>query len=120
MNRRDFLFLRRTPKGRVLELSCRALYMYAINANAGTKAPDQDVLAHEPWMGEPPTDFERAEDDHWLRQIERALQDVDVLALVDQEWLISTDIQAQLDTVLAEFRHRGGRIEVRTALNPEA
>ena len=89
MNRRDFLFLRSTPRGRVLELSCQALYMRTLAGDAPTTQPENTVFDHEPWMGEPPTDFEKPAGDDWLRQIENQLRDVDVLRLLDDEWLNS-------------------------------
>jgi hypothetical protein len=110
MNRRDFLFLRSTPRGRVLELSCKVLYMRALNAGAGVKSPADRVFEHEPWMGEPPTDFETTGVE-WLHQIEDELCNVDVLRLLDEEWLASTGISEQLEPLLTAFRNRGGRVE---------
>ena len=108
MNRRDFLFLRRTPRGRTLELSCRALYMRTLGAAAATQ-PETSVFDHEPWMGEPPTDFEPADD--WLQQIENQLRDVEILKLVDDEWLEPTGLSNHLDEVIRAFRARGGQVE---------
>lgn len=111
MNRRDFLFLRRTPRGKTLELSCRGLYMRAFNADTGTTSSESAVFEHEPWMGEPPTDFERAASGDWLAQIEQELRDVDVLRLLDEEWLASTGISERIEPLLQAFRARGGRVE---------
>jgi hypothetical protein len=111
LNRRDFLFLRRTPRGRVLELSCRDLYMRAVNAEAVPGQGEHSVYDHEPWMGEPPADFETSASDDWLRQIENQLKDVDVLTLLDDEWLKATPINDQIEPVIAAFRARGGRVE---------
>src|SRR5258708_27858053 len=109
MNRRDFLFLRRTTRGRTLELSCRALYMRTLDAAAATQS-DKSIFDHEPWMGEPPTDFERPADD-WLRQIENQLQEVEILKLLDDEWLEPTGLGDQLEPVIRAFRSRGGQVE---------
>jgi hypothetical protein len=111
MNRRDFLFLRPTPRGRTLELSCRALYMRTLDTRAPTTQSEGSVFGHEPWMGEPPTDFQKLEGDDWLRQIERQLEGVDVLKLLDDEWLKPTGIADQLEPLMTAFRARGGRIE---------
>jgi hypothetical protein len=111
MNRRDFLFLRRTPRGRTLELSCHDLYIRTLNANAPTTPSKEDIYEHEPWMGEPPADFQKSEGDDWLQQVEAQLRDVEILKLVDQEWLTPTGIHEQLGPVLNAFRARGGRIE---------
>jgi hypothetical protein len=111
MNRRDFLFLRRTPLGRTLELSCHDLYIRTLKANGPTTPSKEDVYQHEPWMGEPPTDFDQSAGDDWLRQIEAQLREVEVLKLLDQEWLTPTGINERLEPVLNAFRARGGRIE---------
>ena len=111
MNRRDFLFLRRTPRGRVLELSCQALYMRTLEGDAPTTQPKSTIFNHEPWMGEPPADFDKPSADDWLQQIENQLRDVDVLKLFDQEWLISTPISERIEPLLEAFRARGGRVE---------
>src|SRR5262245_60183906 len=108
MNRRDFLFLRRTPRGRTLELSCRALYMRTVDAAAATQSKTS-VFDHEPWMGEPPTDFETVDD--WLQQIENQLREVEVLKLLDDEWLAPTGLSKHLDEVIRAFRERGGQVE---------
>src|SRR5262249_16830163 len=111
MNRRDFLFLRPTPRGRTLELSCRALYMRTLDAQAPTTQADGAVFEHEPWMGEPPPDFHKSEAEDLVRQIETQLEGVDVLRLLDEEWLEPTGIGDRLDPLIAAFRARGGRIE---------
>src|SRR5215831_17393173 len=111
MNRRDFLFLRRTPRGRTLELSCHDLYIRTLNANTPTTSSKEDVYEHEPWMGEPPADFQKSEHDDWLRQVEAQLHDVEVLKLLDHEWLTPTGIADQLEPLLTAFRARGGRVE---------
>lgn len=111
MNRRDFLFLRRTSRGRVLELSCHDLYMRALNSEAVPAERASSLYDHEPWMGEPPTDFEISASDDWLRQIENQLKDVDVLTLLDEEWLKATPINDRIEPVIAAFRARGGRVD---------
>jgi len=111
MNRRDFLFLRPTPRGRTLELSCRALYMRTLDARATTTQSEGAVFEHEPWMGEPPADFQKSDADDWLRQVEAHLRDVEILKLLDQEWLTPTGINEQLEPLLTGFRARGGKIE---------
>jgi hypothetical protein len=111
MNRRDFLFLRRTPRGKTLELSCHDLYIRTLNAEAPTTQSKDDVYDHEPWMGEPPADFEKPADDDWLQQVERQLRDVEVLKLLDDQWLKPTGISARLEPLLTAFRARGGRVE---------
>ena len=110
MNRRDFLFLRRTPHGRTLELSCHDLYIRTLNSDAPTTHDKEAVYDHQPWMGEPPADFEKSGDD-WLQQVATQLRDVEVLKLLDEEWLTPTGIGERLEPMIAAFRARGGRVE---------
>ena len=112
MNRRDFLCLRTTPRGRTLELSCRGLYMRYLDSEclAGAE-PETSVFDHEPWMGEPPAVFARPTATELLDQIENDLRDVDVLRVLDGEWLSSTELKERIEPVLASFRARGGLVE---------
>src|SRR4029450_9094393 len=50
LSRRNFLRLRTTERGRLLEVSCRALFMRCADATI----VHEDVVGWEPWMGEPP------------------------------------------------------------------
>jgi hypothetical protein len=112
MNRRDFLCLRTTPRGRILELSCRALYMRHLDLEFLARAePEASELDHEPWMGEPPVVFVKRTADALLRQVESDLREVDVLQVLDGEWLTPTGLQEQMEPVFASFLSRGGRIE---------
>jgi hypothetical protein len=92
-------------------LSCHDLYIRTLTSHAPTTQSQQSVYEHEPWMGEPPADFDRPENDDWLTQIESQLRDVEVLKLVDDQWLNSTGISDRLQPVIEAFRARGGRVE---------
>jgi hypothetical protein len=85
--------------------------MRTLDAQAPTTPSDGAVFDHEPWMGEPPTDFQKSEGDDWLRQIEGQLDGVDVLKLLDDEWLKPTGIGDRLAPLIKAFRARGGRVE---------
>jgi hypothetical protein len=89
--------------------------MRTLDSQAPTTQPDGTVYEHEPWMGEPPTDFDKSAADDWLRQIEAQLRDVEILKLLDQEWLMPTGINEQLEPLLTAFRERGGRVEFGTS-----
>ena len=112
VNRRDFLFLRATQRGRTLELSCRSLYMRYLDSEflAGAE-PETSIFDHEPWMGEPPTVFARRTAEALLNQVENDLRDVDVLRVLDGEWLAPAGLRERIEPVLASFRARGGRVE---------
>jgi len=113
MNRRDFLSFRLTKQGKVLEISCRALYMRCLDARAGVPIGRETVITdYEPWMGEPPAVLVRPSAEALLGQIEEDLQQVTRLRLLESEWLGSTGLGEQLAPLLAAFRSRGGRVEV--------
>ena len=115
MNRRDFLRLRPTPKGRTLELSCRGLFMQSVNHQMLAGAADESTaFDHQEWMGEPPADFGTPSVDELLRGIEDELRDVQVLRVLEGEWLAATSLNQQLQPMLDAFRARGGRVEFGT------
>jgi hypothetical protein len=112
MNRRDFLFFRTTSTVRTLELSCRSLYMRHLDSELLTRAERHpSELGYEPWMGEPPTVFARGTGASLLRQVEDDLKNVDVLRVLEPEWLRLSGLGEQIEPLLAGFRARGGRVE---------
>lgn len=110
MSRRDFLRFRRTERGKVLEVSCRAMFMRCTDA-AIVSEPVEDW---EPWMGEPPAVLHRRSADDILQSFEQDLADVQVLRLVEADWLESIAGAARLQAAIAAFTARGGIVE-RTA-----
>ena len=77
LSRRNFLRWRTTERGRILEVSCRALFMRCADATI----VHEDVVAWEPWMGEPPSVIHRRSADDLLEGFEQDLRDVRVLRL---------------------------------------
>ncbi len=108
LSRRDFLRFRRTERGKVVEVSCHALFMRL--ADAGIETGPQE--AWEPWMGEPPAVFERASVEDLIGGFERELSDANVLRLLDSEWLEHMPLATRLHAAIAAFRERGGLVEV--------
>jgi hypothetical protein len=113
VSRRDFLRLRRSERGKVLELSCRTLFMRC--SDAGASAPPDsgasEVEAHEPWMGEPAARLHRRSATAIIDSIEEELRDTQVLRLLDPEWLDSIEGAPRLEAVIDAFRLRGGVVE---------
>ena len=107
LSRRDFLRLRTTERGRVLEVSCRALFMRCADATI----VDEDVVGWEPWMGEPPPVIHRRSADDLLDAFEQDLRDVRVLRLIDREWLDSIERAPRIQAAISAFRARGGVVE---------
>jgi hypothetical protein len=108
LSRRDFLRLRRTEQGRVLEVSCRALYMRLADARL---TAEPLAAEWEPWMGEPPAVLERRSTEDLLQTLERDLQDVQVLRLLEPEWLDALQEAPALAQMFAGFTARGGRVD---------
>lgn len=107
LSRRDFLRLRATERGKLLEVSCRALFMRCADATI----VNEDVVAWEPWMGEPPAVIHRRSADDLLEAFEQDLGDVRVLRLLDAEWLDSIAGAPRIEAAISAFRARGGVVE---------
>lgn len=108
ISRRDFLRLRKTERGKVLDVSCRAMFMRCADA-AIVQEPVEDW---EPWMGEPPAVITRRSADELLLAFEADLADVQVLRLQDPEWLDTIAGAARVRAAVDAFRARGGVVEV--------
>jgi hypothetical protein len=107
LSRRDFLRFTRTERGKVLEVSCRAMFMRCADASIVSE-PVEDW---EPWMGEPPAVLNRRSAADILQAFEQDLTDAQVLRLLEAEWLDSIDGSARVQSAIAAFASRGGVIE---------
>ena len=85
MNRREFLFFAKDVKD-AAELSCEQLYMQYLDSTLDGTTPQ------------------------FFRNIEQRLSTVTSLHLIDSEWLSCDELQP-VQSILAAFRERGGRIE---------
>lgn len=111
MNRRDFLLLR-TDRDRVVEISCQQLYMRYLDTQVtGDRSEGVDDTAADPWSSEPPAVFETRTADQLFRDLECDLRHVDVLRILDSQWLACDELRRELEAVLSSFRRRGGRVE---------
>ena len=111
MNRRDFLFLRRERELRVVELSCRTLYMRCLDAQiTGTESADV-AAAPDPWHAEPPAVLAHRSPSDLFREIRDTLGAADVLRIVDSRWAGDQVLKTEIDAVVHEFEGRGGRVE---------
>ena len=107
LSRRDFLRLRTTERGTLLEVSCRALFMRCVDATIG----HQDVVEWEPRMGEPSPVIHRRSADDLLATFEQQLHQVGVLRLLDTQWLDSIEGAPRIEAAISAFRARGGVVE---------
>ena len=112
MNRRDLLRLRPPSRERTLDLSCRSLYKRYLDSEAlAASASGRPVVDDEAWMGPPPTPFAPRTVEALLHQIVADLHNVDVVRVIDDEWLAATGLRQRIEPVLTSFRARGGRVE---------
>jgi hypothetical protein len=119
MNRRDFLSLRVTRHGKVLELSCQRLYMQTLAAEAAAGLGYDAATDYQPWMGEPPAVLEAPSAESLIGQLARDLHEVDRVRVLESEWLDSTTLGERLAPLLASFRARGGRVELAERLSEQ-
>ena len=84
MNRRDFFcLLRRERELRVVELSCRTLYMRCLDAQiTGTEIRPTRVPRRIPWYTEPPAVLATRSPSDLFREIRDTLRAADVLRIV--------------------------------------
>ncbi len=106
-SRRDFLRLRPTERGTVLEVSCQTLFMRCADATV----PGPADLAWEPGMGEPPAVLERPSLDDLVESFQRDLRDAQVLRLREPDWMASVHGAERFNAAIAAFRARGGVVE---------
>jgi hypothetical protein len=110
MNRRDFLLLRRAPRDREVELSCERLYMRCLDTQVTGPHPGDPADWEEP--GEPPAAFAEHTRQQLFDDLNRALLEVDVLRVVDSQWLVG-DLRHDFDHLIDVFRARGGNVQIR-------
>ena len=107
LSRRDFLRFRRTERGRVLDVSCRALFMRLADATIDPEpVPDYDAM-----MGEPPLVVERRTTVDILDSLDADLRDAQVLRLLEPEWLEGIQEASRIQDAIESFRMRGGVVE---------
>ena len=113
MNRREFLLLRTEPRGREVELSCERLYMRCLDTQVtGCQHNDSAESAERvQWGGEPPARFAECTPQQLFEELDRELREVEVLRVVDSQWLAG-DLRRDVDNLVAVFRARGGRVEI--------
>src|SRR5687767_5970757 len=116
MDRRDFLRLRMEARRRVAELSCAQLYVRFCDSQAAANRPEQPTDSNY-WEGEPPSELDLPTTRQLFDALDRALQAVDVVRLLDSDWLAKDDFRREMETVLSTFRSRGGRVEYAAAVS---
>jgi len=107
ISRRDFLRLRRTERGKVVEVSCRTLFMRSADAAIGSG----EAADWQPEMGEPPAVFRRRSVADLVESLERDLNDAQVLRLIEPEWLDNMAGASRIQSAISAFRTRGGVVE---------
>jgi hypothetical protein len=108
ISRREFFRLRRTERGKIVEVSCRALFMRSADAAI---APEEPV-DWQPGMGEPPAVIHRRSVEDLVETLERDLGDAQILRLLEPEWLDNMPAASRIQAAIAAFRARGGVVEL--------
>jgi hypothetical protein len=98
-SRRDFLRLRTTEHGRLLEVSCRTLFMRSVDATIG----HEDVVEWEPWMGEPPAVIHRRSADDLLEAFRQTCATSGCCGCYDAEWLDSIEGASRIEAAISAF-----------------
>jgi hypothetical protein len=118
MNRRQFLTFTHERRLRIVELSGQRLYMHLLDA-ALTCTPNgggEDAA----WGGESAAAFERRTPEQVFDEIDRDLEQADVLRINEPGWLAADDVSRRVDAVIDRFRARGGRVEIQRPAPPGA
>ena len=61
--------------------------------------------------GEPPAVLDGRTTRQLFNNLGRVLRDVDILRVMDREWLSSEEFSLEFEALLTSFRARGGRVE---------
>ena len=109
MNRRDFLLFRTEQKTRVAEVSCHRLYMRYLDTQARVHDSDGSRSV-ETWEGEPPAELAVQSARELFADLDRQLQTVDVVRVLDAEWLAADGFRREFEDVISAFQDRGGRV----------
>jgi hypothetical protein len=107
VNRRDFLLFRTDGSKKTVELSCERLYMHYRDAQLAELPPDAPLDDG----GEPPTRFDRRSPRQLFDALASDLCDVDVLRVIQTDWLAAEDFGREVESLAATLRARGARVE---------
>ena len=116
MDRRDFLCLRVEQRLRVAEISCARLYVRYCDYSAS--GPERTAL--HGWEGEPPSELNLPTTDQLFAGLDAELRSVDVVRVLDADWLAPDDFRKEFELVISRFCSRGGRVEYQRAASPDA
>ena len=112
LDRRSFLRLATRGRDRVLEISCERLCIRWVDAPAEARPADlaRDAFGWAEEPGEPPACLSLETRGELLRQLDASLAGAQVVRLIQPEWLAHEDLKREVNTRIAEFRRRGGRV----------
>ena len=107
MNRREFLSFGSRDRQRIVELSCECLYMQYLDVQL-TWGPQEGATPAEQqvWGGEPTAVFESRSVEQLFGEIERDLEQADVLRISEPEWLATEPLCQAVEALIAAFRAR--------------
>jgi hypothetical protein len=110
MDRREFLLLKRRPRGRGFELSCRWLYMKCLDTQV-TGHPSSHSTDSDLQNGEGPAVVDARTIRQLFDDLDDQLRDVDTVRVTHVDWLTG-ELRVELGGLLHAFRTRGGRVQI--------
>ena len=117
MNRRDFLFFRTEGSKRVAELSCEKLFMHCADLSSGFQQADAEAGTMDEadwWAGEPPLSISSIDPEDFFRSVQTEIAAIDILQVLDIQWLAQGEFRIRVETLLAVFKAKGGEVTYRT------
>jgi hypothetical protein len=111
MNRRDFLLVRRQAREVVAELSCERLYMQFAEAQLMADQRREHAAEADPVPGEPPPVFDQPTVDQLFGGLAERLGGVDVVRIVDVQWLACAGFRERMQALCAAVQAKGARVE---------
>ena len=110
MDRREFLLLKRGPRTRTFELSCRWLYMKCLDTQVtGQQSSHSNESDLQP--GEGPAVLVARTTRQLFDDLDLRLHDVDEVRVTDMDWLTG-DLRREFGELMRAFRARGGRVMI--------
>jgi hypothetical protein len=110
MDRREFLLLKRRPRGRRFELSCQWLYMKCLDTQV-TGQPSSQSSGSDLQHGEGPTVVEARTIRQLFDDLDHRLRDVDTVRVTHMDWLTG-ELRVEFGSLLRAFRARGGHVQI--------
>jgi len=115
MNRRDFIFLKNSDKGKVLELSCESLYMQFLDIQTADRVYEDGADTTDPsscLSSELPTQLTTHKVECFFGDLHAQLRNCSNLRLLDPGWIVAGDFGNKIEVLLRAYKASGGIVEI--------